>query len=331
MKKTLIVLGVLVVLVVIILLAGPFYIVHEGEQAVVVRLGRIVDVETEAGLKFKTPFIDNVVSYSAKILSWDGDAKRMPTAEQQFIWVDTTARWRIEDPRKFYTTINTMNAASNRLDGIIDSAVRTIISRNSIEEAVRNSNIINEVTVIDEITQSTGQDIDEAEIEENLDLISEDETQKTVEIGRLALSNRMLEAAQATVDDFGIELIDVVIRQIRYSDDLTESVYERMITERNRIAHFYRALGEGQKQRLLGELENQKRSILSEAYRQAEEIKGSADAQAAQIYSQSYSQNTGFFNFWRSIESYRRTIPGFEKVLSTELDYFQYLDSPQGR
>ncbi|KGE73146.1 protease modulator HflC [Spirochaeta lutea] len=331
MKKTLIVLGVLVVLVVIILLAGPFYIVHEGEQAVVVRLGRIVDVETEAGLKFKTPFIDNVVTYSAKILSWDGDAKRMPTAEQQFIWVDTTARWRIEDPRKFYTTINTMNAAANRLDGIIDSAVRTIISRNSIEEAVRNSNIINEVTVIDEITQSTGQDIDEAEIEENLDLISEDETQKTVEIGRLALSNRMLEAAQATVDDFGIELIDVVIRQIRYSDDLTESVYERMITERNRIAQFYRALGEGQKQRLLGELENQKRSILSEAYRQAEEIKGSADAQAAQIYSQSYSQNTGFFNFWRSIESYRRTIPGFEKVLSTELDYFQYLDSPQGR
>jgi len=75
-------------------------------------------------------------------MSWDGEPQRIPTKENQFIWVDTTARWRISDPKKFYESITFMEAAYGRLDDVIDSAVRTVIADNWLRETVRNSNLI---------------------------------------------------------------------------------------------------------------------------------------------------------------------------------------------
>ena len=134
MKKTIITIAVIVVLLLIVMLLGPFYILQEGEQSVVTRFGAIVKVETEPGLKFKMPFVDTVVKYSAKILSWDGDAQRIPTKENQFIYVDPTSRWVISDPQKFYETVKTVETAQLRLDDILDSTVRTVISENYLNE-----------------------------------------------------------------------------------------------------------------------------------------------------------------------------------------------------
>jgi len=333
MKKIVSIAVICVIALIVIMMIGPFFIVREGEQAVVTRFGEVVRSETTAGLKLKTPLIETVVIYSSKFLSWDGEAVRIPTVEQQFIWVDTTARWRISDPVVFYANITTMPNAYSRLDGIIDSTVRTVISSNSITEAVRNSNIINEIAATGELAkQAATIDADmTAELQQNPGLIENWEDQPLVVKGRLALSNEMLAEAQKVVSSFGIELIDVVIRQIRYSDDLTNAVYQRMISDRNRIAQFYRSYGEGRKNRLLGELENQKVTILSDAYRRAEEIKGTADAQAARIYADSYGANPEFFSFWRGLESYRRTLPNIDKIMSTDMEYFRYLYTQRGR
>jgi membrane protease subunit HflC len=314
----------------ILLMIGPFFIVEEGEQVVVTRFGRIVREEKEAGLKLKIPFIDTVVSYSKKILSWDGEAQTIPTKEKQYIWVDVTARWRVADVTRFYSAVTTMDRAIQRLDEIIDSAVRTTISSNSLHEALRNSNIINEVTVRPELVIPEGGGEDLEGIEDLSQYTSAPVKQDPVQKGRKKISDEIYAAVQRAVPDFGVEIVDIVVRQIRYSDQLTESVYNRMIKERNQIAQAARSFGEGRKQSFLGQTEKEKVSILSRAHAQAENIKGGADAQAAQIYSRAYNADPEFFQFWRAIESYRTTLPKFNKTLTTDMNYFNYLYNPSG-
>ncbi|MBQ4501077.1 MAG: protease modulator HflC, partial [Spirochaetales bacterium] len=185
MKKALITLGIIVALVIILIILGPLYILSEGEQSVVTRFGAIVKVETEPGLKFKMPFVDTVVRYSSKVLSWDGDAQRIPTKENQFIYVDPTSRWIISDPKRFYETVKTVENAQLRLDDILDSTVRTVISENYLNEAVRNSNRINQMTVVEEVSS-----IDDLEAAERLRSLTVSNTQQeSIRVGRQGLSD----------------------------------------------------------------------------------------------------------------------------------------------
>lgn len=331
MKKLITVLVIIAVVVIVFFLIGPFFIVEEGEQAVVTRFGEVVSVHTEAGLKLKTPLVDNVVRYSKRILPWDGSAQRMPTSERQFIWVDTTARWSIQDPKLFYASVTTMDQGFARLDEIIDSSVRNTIAANRLAEAVRSTNLITERELPPPITAQERQELQG--LDEIANLITVDVEIEEIEQGRQELSDRMLVAAREQISDgdLGIELHDVVIRQIRYSDELTESVFDRMVAERNQIASAYRSYGEGQKQNLQGQAENDQRAILSGAYEEAEVIRGEADAEAARVYSETYEVAPEFFEFWRSIESYREILPTFRKTLTTDMDYFRYLYSAEGQ
>lgn len=324
MKKLITTLVIIAVVLIIFLLLGPFYTIQEGEQAVVLRFGRIISTSTEAGLKFKTPLVDNVTRYSKKILAWDGEPQRIPTKENQFIWVDTTARWKIVDPQLFYESVTTVEQGFARLDDVIDSSVRTIISQNQLREAVRNSNVINEIERADAFQQQAETE-DVEGIQELANLTETITVYETIEKGRRALSAEIFERASVIAPQFGIELIDIIIRQIRYSEDLTESVYQRMIKERNQIASAFRSYGEGKKAEWLGRQENEKKAILSRAYERSESIKGEADAEATRIYAGSYEQDPDFFEFWRSIESYRRLMPSFNKTLTTDMEYFKYL------
>ncbi|HPE93376.1 MULTISPECIES: protease modulator HflC [unclassified Sphaerochaeta] len=322
-KKLITTLVVVVVFVVIFILLGPFYILYEGQQSVITRFGKIVNAEQESGLKFKMPLIDNVIIYPKKILSWDGAAQRIPTKENQFIWVDTTARWRISDPAKYYETVNTVNNGISRLNDILDSSIRTIISENYLNEAVRNTNQINSMTVEEQVQSLDVESNEDAETLRNLTVTQS--RQETISIGRDGLSTMMFNQAKPFTDGFGIELIDIVVRQIRYSDDLTESVYQRMIKERNQIAEAYRSYGRGQLAQWQGKTESEQRQILSAAYATSETIKGIADARAAEIYAEAYEADPEFFELWRTLESYRKTIPALNKILSTDMQYFDIL------
>jgi len=325
MKKLITTLVIIFVLLIIFLLLGPFFVLQEGEVAVITRFGRIENTHVDAGLKIKVPLVDTVVKYPKKIMSWDGDAQRIPTKENQFIWVDTTARWRIVDPALFYQSVNTLPNAILRLNDVIDSTIRTVISENFLNEAVRNSNKINNMRVDEQV-----QNIDSLEDAEQLRNLTRTETQQeSIQIGREVLSQRMLTMAHPFTREFGIEVIDIVIRQIRYSDDLTQSVYQRMIKERNQIAEAYRSYGQGQQARWVGKTDNDKRSIISQAYAQAEQIKGVADARATQIYADAYEKDPEFFTLWNTLESYKKTIPNLNKVFSTEMDYFNVLYGPE--
>lgn len=312
---------VAVVVLIVILIGSPFYVLREDEQAVVTRFGKIIGVETESGFKVKTPFVDQVTVYSKKILSWDGDAQRIPTKENQFIYVDPTSRWMITDPALFYETVNNVQTAQLRLDDILDSTIRTVISENYLNEAVRSSNRINQVKVVEEVSSVENNE----DAEKLRSLTVSNSQQESIKIGREGLSAKMLETASRYTGQYGIELVDIIIRQIRYSDDLTESVYQRMIKERNQIAEAYRSYGRGQKAEWEGKTASEQKMILSEAYAQSEEIKGVADAEATKIYAEAYSSDPEFFELWRTLDSYRKTIPQMNKILTTDMEYFDYL------
>ena len=323
-KKFFITLAAAAAVVVIFLMMGPFYIINEGYQAVVTRFGGIVSTHTEAGLYFRIPFIDQVTTYPKLVLSLDGDSQRIPTKENQFIIVDTTSRWKITSPAKFYQSFKTLDNAYNKLSDIIDSSTRTVITQNRLSEIVRSSNIINERTAI----QADDKDEETKEIES---LVNVNNVNESVSKGRNELCRQMTAEANKLVPEYGIELIDIVPRKIKYSDELTESVYNRMIKERNQVAQAYRSLGEGKKAEWMGKLENEKRTIQSEAYRKSEEIKGEADAKAARIYAEAYNKDPEFYNFWKSMESYKSTLKDSNATYSTNMDYFKYLYSPNGR
>jgi len=325
MKKKFTPVVVIVIVILGFFIAGPLFVVNEGEQAVVVQMGRLVRVITNAGLHVKIPFIDEVVRYPKRIMAWDGEAKSMPTREKQYIFVDITARWRISDPQKFYESISTVDAAYSKLAEIIDSEVRTVVAENYLRESVRNSNIIMERTSSVDVL-GLGDEIDPNIITSSIQPDSEHEP---ITRGRRQLAEEILARSRRMVPEYGIELIDVVTRQIRYSNELTQSVYARMIKERNQIAQAFRSEGEGRKAEWLGRMDNEKRSILSAAYNRAETIRGTADAEAARIYADAYNRDRSFFDFWRAVESYRSTLPKFEKTLSTDMEYFRYLYSPR--
>ena len=327
MKKLLTGIVVAFVVLIAILIAGPLYVINEGEQAVIVRLGAIPQdgVVTEAGLKVKIPFIDDVVRYPKKIMAWAGEPRIVPTAERQFIFVDVVARWRIADPKKFYESVNTVTGAYSRLAEIIDSEVRTVVAENPLIESVRNSDII-----MDRASDASALGLVEGiEVEIITTSTQSSTSHEPIKKGRRKLAEEILERSRRMVPEYGIELIDVVTRQISYSNELTPSVYARMIRERNQIAQAFRSEGEGRKAEWMGKMDNEKRSILSAAYTQAQTIMGNADARAARIYADAYTggDRASFYDFWRAIESYRQTMPKFDKTLTTDMEYFRYLYS----
>jgi len=327
MKKIITTLAVIFVIFIGILIAGPLFVINEGEQAVIVQFGRITRVVTDAGLHVKIPFIDEVIRYPKKIIAWSGEDQIIPTKERQFIYVDVVARWRISDPKIFYESINTVGAAYSKLSEIIDSAVRTVVAENDLIESVRNSNIIMEsASVAAELAF-------EEDIENEIISAIQKSTDHTpITRGRRHLAELILARSRQNMErEFGIMLIDVVTRQISYSPELTPSVYARMIRERNQLAMFYRSDGEGRKAEWMGRMDKDRQGILSTAYSQSQAIMGTADAEAARIYTAAYtgSGRAEFYNFWRAIESYRQIMPKFDKTLTTDMEYFRYLYSPR--
>ena len=296
----------IVVIVLLVLAQGSLYVVNEAEQAIVTQFGRPVSGIIKPGIHLKIPFIQDVNRFESRILKWDGDPNQIPTKDKRFIWVDTTARWRITDPLLFFKTVATERGGLSRLDDIIDSVVRDAVSGHLLAELVRGSDY-------------------EAQEEETFEV--EGSQIKAEEIvGREEILDDMLQKAGASTPEYGIELIDVQIKRINYVDQVLERVYERMINERQQVAAEYRSEGEGEKAEILGQMERELKQIRSEAFRKAEEIRGEADAKATGIYADAYNRDPQFYSLLRTLESYKKTVSDKDKlIISTDSDYFRYL------
>ena len=233
------------------------YVVNEAEQAIVTQFGKPVGDVSGSGLHLKVPFVQKVTRFEKRILKWDGDPNQIPTKDKRFIWIDTTARWRINDPLLFYTTVATERGAMSRLDDIIDSVVRDAVSGRLLVELVRGRDYQSQAGGGEERFEVEGVEI----AKENL-------------VGREEIMTGILEKARANTPEYGIELLDVVIKRINYVEQVRTRVYERMINERKKVAAQYRSEGEAEKADILGQMERELKTISSEAYRKVLEIHG---------------------------------------------------------
>ncbi len=300
--------GLLVVIILAAVLVGQdaFYTVNEAEQVVITQFGDPVRIVIDSGLNFKLPFVQDVNRFEKRILKWDGDPNQIPTKDMRFIWVNTTARWRITDPLVFYRTVFNIQGGLSRLDNILDSVVRDAVSSHLLAELVRGSDYKADA---DEAFEVDGEEIGVDQM-----------------IGRETIIRDVLARASSSTPAYGIELVDIQIKRINYVEQVRERVYERMINERKQVAARYRSEGEGEKANILGEMDLELQQIRSEAHRKVLEVRGNADAQAASIYADAYNQDKELYAFLRTMESYQKTLTQNAKlVISADSDYYKYL------
>jgi len=285
-----------------------FFILPEGQQAVVTQFGAPVgEPATEAGLHFKKPFIQSVRYFEKRILIWDGDPNQIPTNDKTFVYIDATARWRISDALRFLQAVDNVPRAMTLLDDIVDSSIRDLVNKNNLVEIIRSSDW-------------TPGKFDAG--------VAEEGKAEPIKLGRDKISQIIFEAASKLTVDYGIELVDVMLKRVNYIDTVREKVYERMISERKRIAAEKRSLGEGQKAEILGKVERELKLITSQATRSAEEIKGKADAEAAAIYAAAYNKDPEFYAFSKSLEAYQSSFGANTRmILSSDSEFYQYLNA----
>lgn len=315
-RATLLIPLVLAVIGAIVVLSASVYTIDESEQAIVVQLGAPVgDPITTPGLHFKTPFVQEVRRFDKRLISWDGDPNQIPTRGEQFISVDTTARWRIADPLLFLQRVQNERGATMRLNDILDSVVRDHISASDLVEIIRSKDW--EVSKEDLKRAQAGKDDEEILLQK-------------VSTGREELVASILKKAQVLVPEYGIELVDIRIKRVDYVEAVQQRVFERMIAERQRIAEQFRSEGQGRAAEIDGDTQRQLAQVRSEAQRRGELIRGEADAEATRIYNEAFSADPEFFAFFRTLESYSRSLG--EKttlMLGADSEYVRYLRSTE--
>jgi membrane protease subunit HflC len=298
----------------VLVLLGSVYTVSETEQVILTQFGRPVGgVVTRPGLHVKVPFVQDVHRFDKRWLEFDGEANEIPTKDKKYIWVDTYARWRIADPLRFYQAVRDERGGQSRLDDIVDGETRNAVASFDLIEIVRSSNRPFQVT-------------------EELEGIGSAEAMAPVSAGRGKIAQTVLEKAARITPEFGIELVDVRFKRINYVESVQQKVFERMISERKRIAERSRSEGQGRAAEIRGQKERDMLSASSAGYKSAQEIKGKADAQATTIYARAYGRDAELYEFMKSMETLNASLD--EKswlILSTDSELLRYLKDANGR
>jgi membrane protease subunit HflC len=294
---------------------SSIYTVSEVEQVIITQFGKPVgEPVTDAGLKLKVPFIQDVNPIDKRVLEWDGTPSDMPTKDKLYISVDLFARWRITDPLQYFLRLRDERSAQSRLDDILGSETRNAVAKHELIEIIRTSK--DRVPLRDDL-------LTEAERELNMG------TLVPIQKGRKQVEQEIFTAAAEKVRVFGIELLDIRFKRINYNESVRPKIYDRMISERRQIAERFLSEGNGEAARIRGNRVRDLNKIQSEAYRKVEEIRGAADAKATEIYARAYNKSpeaVTFYEFTRTMQSYKSIIAdNTTLVLSTNSDLFKFL------
>jgi len=281
MQKIFIIIGAALFLIV----SSALYTVDETQTAIKLRLGEIVTVETTPGLKFKTPFVNNVVKFDKRIQTLDAPAERFLTGEKKNVIVDSYVKWRIVDAEQFYkSTGGNIARTNNRLAQIIKTGLKSEFSKRTIADVVSGE--------------------------------------------RSEIMANILKMANNDIVEFGIKVIDVRIKRIDLSQEVSNSVYRRMQAERQRVAKEFRSKGAEEAEIIRAAADKKRTIILANAYRDSEIIRGEGDAVSANNYAQAYNKNADFYSFYRSLESYKKSFGQNNDimVLNPNTEFFRHFN-----
>ncbi|MBL8756472.1 MAG: protease modulator HflC [Planctomycetes bacterium] len=308
MKIVPIVVGIAVVFV-LLLFGGAFYTVRETEIAILTQFGAPVGTPiTEAGLHWKTPFVQDVNRIEKRVLEFDGPAVRMPTKDKTYIEVDTFGRWQITDAAKFFVALRDERTAQSRLEDIVGSETRAAVASHDLIEVVRSDK--KRVALVDPNQTGTGL--------------------RQATRGRREIEQDILTASKPKLEQLGISLLDVRIKRVNYNTDVLTTIHQRMTSEREQIAQRFRSEGEGEAARIQGKKDRDLREIESIAYKKVQEVRGAADAEASRVYAEAYDKSPEareFYGFLKTLETYRTVLGAKTRmVLSTDSDLFRLLE-----
>ncbi|WXT99858.1 MAG: Modulator of FtsH protease HflC [Catillopecten margaritatus gill symbiont] len=265
--------------------SSALYTVSETETAIKLRLGEIITVEKTPGLKFKTPFVNNVVKFDKRIQTLDAPAERFLTGEKKNVIVDSYVKWRISDAEQFYkSTGGNITRTNNRLAQIIKTGLKSEFSKRSITDVVSGE--------------------------------------------RSEIMSNIAKLAKKDIGEFGIEIIDVRIKRIDLSQEVSNSVYRRMQAERQRVAKEFRSKGAEEAEVIRAAADKKRTIILADAYRDSEVIRGEGDAVSASNYAKAYNEDADFYSFYRSLESYKKSFSGQSDimVLNPNTEFFKHFN-----
>jgi membrane protease subunit HflC len=139
---------------------------------------------------------------------------------------------------------------------------------------------------------------------------------------------KLAREANESAADLGVEIVDVRVKQIDFEDSISDTIYERMRTERQRVASELRAQGAEAAERIQADADRQRTEILANSYRDAELLRGEGDAVAASTYAKAFEKNDEFYAFWRSLRAYREVFDNGTSmmVLDPKSEFFRYFD-----
>jgi membrane protease subunit HflC len=315
MKNTKSIAAMVVVIGGLFVLMSSAYTVNEVEQVIITQFGKPVgEPVTEAGLKFKVPFIQEVNPIDKRVLEWDGSPSDMPTKDKLYISVDLFARWRIVDPLQYFLRLRDERSAQSRLDDILGSETRNAVAKHELIEIIRTTK--DRIPLRDAALASSSQGLNMGSL-------------VPIEKGRQLVEQEIFTEAAEKVGVFGIELLDIRFKRINYNASVRPKIYDRMISERRQIAERFLSEGNGEAARIRGNRVRELNKIQSEAYREVEEIRGLADAKATEIYASAYNQSpqsVEFYEFTRTMAAYSSLVDKQTTlVLSTDSDLFKFL------
>ncbi len=305
---------ILIVVALGILTLSAIYVIPEGQQAVITEFGKPVKAVTQAGPKWRIPFVHEVNRMEKRLLPWDGDPQNMPTKDKRRIFIDVWARWRIVDPLQFYKAVGTVSNAQHRLDEVVDSAVRGVVAKNNLIDAVR--------------TTDNPLEYESEELARDWSARRE-----RVTTGRRQIEREIKQiASEGLGDTYGMELADVHIKRINYIESVRDKVYERMRSERMRIASLYESEAEEEKNKILGQTRKELDEIEGEMEQRSTEIRGYADAKVIEITARAFGKSPDFYQFLRTLEAYKKTLTrGTRLVLTTDNEFLQLLHGANER
>lgn len=282
--------GFVVLVIAAVVVSMSTFIVHERELAIKFKLGEIVESDYEPGIYFQIPIINNVRKFDSRILTMDTPSERFLTAEKKNVIVNSFVKWKISDPKTFYTaTAGDERQAIARMASIINNELKGQIASKTMREVISGER----ATIMQQVTDNAG----------------------------------------IKVQDLGVELIDVRVKKVELPEEVSNTVYRRMATERQTVAREFRSRGEEKAKQIRANADRQREEILAEAYRKSEQIRGEGDAESAKTYADSFNQDKDFYSFYRSLKAYETSFgnSGDMIVLSPESDFFKFFKDSKPR
>lgn len=275
-----------------LVLLSCVFVVDQRQFALVFALGEIRTVISEPGLHFKLPPpFQNVVFVEKRTLTIDNpDADRFITSEKKNVVVDTYVKWRVDDPKIFFTSVaGRIASAEDRISRALRDGLNNEIATRTVNEVISGAR--------------------ESVMEGILKRVSEDAKQ------------------------IGVQIVDVRLRRVDFAEEIRDSVFRRMESERKAIASERRSQGFAEAEKIRANADRQREGILAQAYRKAQTIKGDGDARAAAAYAASFGQNPEFAAFYRSLQAYRESFNKRSDVIvaDPQSEFFRYFRAPNAK